>query len=120
MLNIHPSLLPSFKGLDTHQRALDAGVAIHGCTVHVVRPEMDQGPIIAQAAVPVHFSDTANTLAERVLQAEHRLYPMALALFANGRVKVAGEKIVHLSPVNQQSTLYSPSLDTSLIAQVTK
>ena len=86
MLNIHPSLLPAFKGLDTHARALAAGVKLTGCTVHIVRPQMDDGPIIAQAAVPVLEADTADTLAARVLGAEHELYPHALALFASGRV----------------------------------
>ena len=89
MLNIHPALLPSFKGLDTHARALAAGVKIHGATVHLVVPEVDSGPIIAQAAVPVRDDDTAETLAARVLEAEHRIYPIALKLLAEGRVKVA-------------------------------
>lgn len=93
MLNIHPSLLPSYKGLHTHERALADGVKIAGCTVHVVRPEMDVGPIVAQAAVPVLDDDTAETLAARVLSAEHRLYPRALALFASGQVRVAGEAV---------------------------
>ena len=88
MLNIHPALLPAFKGLDTHERALAAGVKPHGATVHFVVPEMDAGPIIAQAAVPVHDGDTADTLAARVLAVEHRLYPLALKLVAEGRVAV--------------------------------
>jgi phosphoribosylglycinamide formyltransferase-1 len=88
MLNIHPALLPAFKGLDTHQRALAAGAKQHGATVHFVVPEMDAGPIIAQAAVPVHDGDTADTLAARVLAEEHRLYPAALKLVAEGRVAV--------------------------------
>ena len=83
-LNIHPSLLPAFKGLDTHARVLDAGCKISGCTVHFVRTEMDAGPIVAQAAVPVVDGDTADSLAARVLAAEHRLYPHALALVASG------------------------------------
>ena len=94
MLNIHPSLLPAFKGLDTHARALDAGVKLTGCTVHIVRPQMDDGPIIAQAAVPVLEADTAETLAARVLGAEHELYPHALALFASGRVRIDGEQVL--------------------------
>ena len=89
MINIHPSLLPSFKGLDTHARALGAGVKLHGCTVHVVRPDMDAGPIIAQSAVPVLDGDDPDTLAERVLAAEHALYPHALAHVA--RSLVAGD-----------------------------
>ncbi len=82
MLNIHPSLLPLFKGLHTHERALQAGVAIHGCTVHEVVPELDSGRILGQAAVPVLPGDTAERLAARVLVQEHRLYPAVLAAFA--------------------------------------
>lgn len=85
MLNIHPALLPSFRGLHTHEQALAAGVKIHGATVHYVVPEVDAGPIIAQAAVPVRDDDTPDTLAARVLAAEHRLYPLALALVAGGK-----------------------------------
>lgn len=92
MINIHPALLPSFKGLDTHARALAAGVRIHGATVHFVIPEMDSGPIIVQAAVPVHPDDTAGTLSERVLAAEHRIYPLALRLLADGRLRVMGAR----------------------------
>jgi phosphoribosylglycinamide formyltransferase 1 len=91
MINIHPSLLPSYKGLHTHERALADGVRIVGCTVHVVRLQMDVGPIIAQAAVPVMDGDTADSLGARVLAAEHMLYPHALALFATGRARVEGE-----------------------------
>ena len=91
LINIHPSLLPAFPGLDTHQRALDAGVKLHGCTVHFVRTAMDSGPIIAQAAVPVLPDDTPDALAARVLEAEHVLYPKALALVAAGRVRVVDE-----------------------------
>lgn len=90
MLNIHPSLLPAFKGLHTHERALDAGVKVHGCTVHLVRPEMDSGPILGQTAVPVLEDDTPETLAARVLAEEHRLYPRVLRLMAEGRVRVSG------------------------------
>jgi phosphoribosylglycinamide formyltransferase 1 len=93
MINIHPSLLPAYKGLHTHERALADGVQIAGCTVHVVRLEMDVGPIIAQAAVPVLAGDTADTLSARVLAAEHILYPHALALFASGRARVEGEVV---------------------------
>jgi len=88
MLNIHPALLPSFKGLDTHQRALDTGVKLHGATVHFVVPEMDSGPIIAQGAVAVRDDDTEATLAARVIAVEHRIYPLALRLVAAGRVRV--------------------------------
>ncbi|WP_292894433.1 MULTISPECIES: phosphoribosylglycinamide formyltransferase [unclassified Nitratireductor] len=89
MINIHPALLPSFRGLDTHARALATGVRVHGCTVHFVTPEMDEGPIIAQAAVPVLTDDTEETLGERVLKVEHRLYPLALRLLAEGRVRMS-------------------------------
>lgn len=86
MINIHPSLLPAFKGLDTHARALAAGVKITGCTVHFVVPEMDSGPIIVQAAVPVAPEDTPATLAARVLAAEHQIYPMAVRQIAEGKI----------------------------------
>ncbi len=108
MINIHPSLLPAFKGLDTHQRVLDAGVRITGCSVHVVRPEMDTGPVIAQAAVPVVSDDDARTLAARVLEAEHRLYAYALELFASGRARVSGERIVIEDEPGAASALFSP------------
>ena len=90
LINIHPSLLPSFRGLDTHARALAAGVRLHGCTVHLVSPGVDEGPILAQAAVPVLADDTEAALAARVLAEEHRLYPAALAWLAAGRVTVEG------------------------------
>lgn len=85
MINIHPALLPAFQGLETHRRALEAGIRIHGCSVHFVTPEMDDGPVIAQAAVPVLAGDTEDSLAARVLKAEHRLYPLALRLVAEGK-----------------------------------
>ncbi|MBL8707809.1 MAG: phosphoribosylglycinamide formyltransferase [Rhodospirillaceae bacterium] len=94
LVNIHPALLPAFKGLDTHARALAAGVRFHGCTVHFVRPEMDSGPIIAQAAVPVRPDDTAESLGRRVLAAEHRLFPQTLRLIAEGKVSVVDERAV--------------------------
>lgn len=87
MLNIHPALLPQFKGLDTHRRALDAGVQEHGATVHFVVPEMDSGPIVLQASVPVRNGDTEESLAQRVLEVEHRIYPQALRIVAEGRAK---------------------------------
>jgi phosphoribosylglycinamide formyltransferase 1 len=92
MLNIHPSLLPSFRGLDTHARAIEAGVKLHGCTVHFVEPELDAGPIIAQAAVELRDDDTPETLGARVLIEEHALYPAALALVAAGRVEIVGAR----------------------------
>jgi phosphoribosylglycinamide formyltransferase-1 len=95
LLNIHPALLPAFKGLDTHRRALEAGAKTHGATVHFVVAEMDSGPIIAQEAVSVHAGDTEETLAARVLVVEHRIYPLALKLLAEGRVRVeAGQCVI--------------------------
>lgn len=93
LINIHPSLLPAFAGLDTHRRALEAGVKIHGCTVHFVTPELDHGPIIAQAAVPVLEDDTEESLAARVLVAEHRLLPQAIRWFAEGRLVIADGRV---------------------------
>jgi phosphoribosylglycinamide formyltransferase-1 len=107
-LNIHPSLLPAFKGLHTHARVLEEGVKITGCTVHFVRPDMDSGPIVAQAAVPVLPDDTPDSLAVRVLEAEHRLYPLALGLVASGAVRVEGEQVVGLTQVRAQAPLFSP------------
>lgn len=89
MLNIHPALLPSFKGLHTHERALAAGVKIHGASVHFVVPEMDSGPIVVQGAVPVLAGDTPETLAARVIGIEHQIYPLALRLLAEGRLRMA-------------------------------
>jgi phosphoribosylglycinamide formyltransferase-1 len=94
LINVHPSLLPAFQGLDTHARALAAGVKLHGCTVHFVRATVDEGPIIAQAAVAVLSGDTPATLAARVLAAEHQLYPKALALVASGRARTVGGRVV--------------------------
>jgi phosphoribosylglycinamide formyltransferase-1 len=94
LLNVHPSLLPAFPGLDTHARALAAGCKLHGCTVHYVVPEVDAGPIITQAAVPVLDDDTPDTLAARVLVEEHRLYPQALAAHAAGRLSVQGQRVL--------------------------
>ncbi|MBS7540893.1 phosphoribosylglycinamide formyltransferase [Ancylobacter lacus] len=93
MINIHPALLPSFKGLHTHERALEAGVKIHGCTVHFVTAEMDVGPIIMQAAVPVLEGDTPERLGARVLTQEHVIYPAALRLVCEGRARIAGERV---------------------------
>ncbi len=94
MINIHPSLLPSFKGLDVQQAALDAGVRFSGCTVHYVRPEMDSGPIIIQAAVPILTDDTADTLAGRILVEEHKIYPQAVRLIAEQRVRIEEERAI--------------------------
>jgi phosphoribosylglycinamide formyltransferase-1 len=94
LVNIHPSLLPAFPGLDTHARALAAGVRFAGCTVHLVRFETDTGPILVQAAVPVRPDDDLDSLATRVLAEEHRIYPLALRWLAEGRVRVAGERAI--------------------------
>ena len=94
LINIHPSLLPAFKGLNTHQRAIDAGVRITGCTVHFVRPQMDDGPIIIQAAVPVYPNDTEEKLAKRVLKMEHHCYPLAVQWIAERRVRVKKEQAI--------------------------
>jgi folate-dependent phosphoribosylglycinamide formyltransferase PurN len=93
MINIHPALLPSFKGLDTHARALEEGVKIHGCTTHFVTPGMDEGPIILQAAVPVRDDDTEASLAARVLAEEHRIYPETLRLLAAGKLDRRGRRV---------------------------
>ena len=109
-LNIHPSLLPLFKGLHPHKQALDAGVKISGCSVHFVTEEMDSGPIIAQAAVPVLDGDTPETLAERILVAEHNLYPHALALVASGRAILDGGRVRSGSTASRPDGLFSPQL----------
>ena len=93
LINIHPSLLPSFTGLDTHRRALEAGVKVHGCTVHFVTAELDHGPIIVQAAVPVLENDTEESLAARVLAEEHRILPQAIRWFAEGRLVIADGRV---------------------------
>lgn len=108
-INIHPSLLPVFPGLDTHARALAAGVRFAGCTAHFVRTEVDAGPIIAQAAVPVLQTDDEETLAARVLKAEHRIYPLALRLVAEGRVEVVDERVIIDGAVAVQGILINPA-----------
>ncbi|QDZ00982.1 phosphoribosylglycinamide formyltransferase [Nitratireductor mangrovi] len=110
MINIHPSLLPAFPGLDTHQRALDAGVRIHGCTVHFVTEKTDEGPIIAQAAVPVLAGDDANSLATRVLLAEHKLYPLGLELVATGKARMSEGRTAFSDPADAsaEQRLFSP------------
>ncbi len=108
MINIHPSLLPAYPGLDTHGRLLADGGRFAGCTVHFVRPEMDTGPIIAQAVVPVRPDDTADSLAQRVLAQEHRLYPLALRLIAEGRVRVEGERAIVAGAGAPDATLINP------------
>lgn len=113
LINIHPSLLPLFKGLHTHERALEAGMRFSGCTVHFVVPEMDSGPIIVQAAVPVLPGDTPDLLAARVLEQEHIAYPLALALVAEGRTRIENG-VVHLSHVRSQTqSLTNPVADSA-------
>ncbi len=94
LINIHPSLLPAFPGLDVQQKAINAGVKLAGCTVHFVRAAMDAGPIIGQAAVPVHHDDTADSLSARILTVEHKLYPHCVRLIGEGRVSVHNEKVI--------------------------
>jgi phosphoribosylglycinamide formyltransferase 1 len=112
LVNIHPSLLPAFPGLDTHARAITAGVRLHGCTVHLVSAGVDEGPILAQAAVPVLPEDTPDSLAARVLAEEHRLYPPALAWVAAGQVRLtAGGSAQVLGAIAPASTLANPLPD---------
>lgn len=110
MINIHPAILPALKGLHTHERAIRRGLKLHGCTVHFVRPEMDTGPIIAQAAVPVLANDTPDLLADRVLAAEHQLYPHALRLIAAGKVRVEGEIALVAEAGDPVARLINPPL----------
>jgi phosphoribosylglycinamide formyltransferase 1 len=107
LVNIHPSLLPAFQGLDTHSRALAAGVKLHGCTVHLVRAGVDDGPILAQAAVPVLDGDTEASLGARVLEQEHRIYPAALAWLAGGQVRLEGAA-ARVSAAAATGTLANP------------
>lgn len=109
LINIHPSLLPAFPGLDTHARALAAGVRFTGCTVHFVRAEMDNGPIIVQAAVPVLPGDDEARLAARVLEAEHRAYPLALGLVASGQARVVGDAVAVEGTAFPTAGLLNPS-----------
>ena len=112
MINIHPSLLPSFPGLRTHRQALAAGVRIHGCTVHFVTPQLDHGPIIIQAAVPVLAGDDETTLAARVLAEEHRIYPQAVRWLCADRVTLAADGAVRISGARAAAgTLLSPAPD---------
>lgn len=110
MINIHPSLLPAFTGMHTHQRAIEAGVRLHGCTVHFVTPVLDHGPIIAQAAVPVLGHDDAGSLAKRVLVQEHRLYPMVVRWFAEGRLQLDGQRVLLNGESPVTDALLMPSL----------
>jgi phosphoribosylglycinamide formyltransferase 1 len=108
LINIHPSLLPAFPGLHAPRQALAAGVRIAGCTVHFVRPAVDTGPIIAQAAVPVHADDDEERLAQRILAAEHRLYPMAVRLYAEGRLRIAGDRVTIVGGAAAAGALFNP------------
>ena len=111
MVNIHPSLLPAFPGLHTHRQALAAGVRLHGCTVHFVTPELDHGPIIIQAAVPVLPGDDESSLAQRVLTQEHLIYPQALRWLANGRVRLDVQGRVAFPHAQGTAALIAPQLD---------
>jgi phosphoribosylglycinamide formyltransferase-1 len=112
MLNIHPSLLPAFPGLHTHRKALEAGVRVHGCTVHFVTPRLDHGPIVVQAAVPVLDGDTETGLAARVLAQEHRVYVQAVRWFCEDRLTVSADGKVHVAAVAEAAgTLVSPPPD---------
>ncbi len=112
IINIHPSLLPSFKGMNTHERVLQSGVRFSGCTVHFIRPDMDEGPPIIQAAVPVHEGDTSDDLAARVLAAEHKAYPLALRLIAENRVHVANEVVRIEGAAAPAESLINPRQDS--------
>jgi phosphoribosylglycinamide formyltransferase-1 len=110
MMNIHPSLLPAFTGLHTHQRALDEGVKIHGCSVHLVTAELDHGPILAQAAVPVLINDDENTLAARVLRQEHQLYPRVVRAWAEGKLRIDENAVPHWEgPQDPNLSLQNPA-----------
>lgn len=109
LINIHPSLMPAFKGLHTHERVVESGVRFTGCTVHFVRAEMDEGPIIVQAAVPVDPEDTAESLADRVLAVEHRVYRLAVRLIAEGRVRVTEEVVRIDGAASPDGVLINPA-----------
>ncbi len=116
IVNIHPSLLPAFTGLHTHRRALEAGVKVHGATVHLVDAELDAGPIIAQAVVPVLEGDDEASLAARVLAAEHRLYPTVLRWLVEGRVVVHGRRVALLAPAGEGAATAPPWPEQVLVA----
>ena len=109
VVNIHPSLLPSFKGVHVHEQVIESGARLTGCTVHFVRPAMDSGPIIIQAAVPVHTGDTPGTLAARVLEEEHRIYPMAVRYIALGRLRIVAERVIIDGALAPDAALCNPS-----------
>ena len=111
VMNIHPALLPSFPGLHGQRQAVEYGVRISGCTVHFVDEGMDTGPIIIQAAVPVFCGDTEETLSERILKYEHRIYPEAVRLFAEGRLEVQGGRVVIRGPGEEEAAMVNPPLE---------
>jgi phosphoribosylglycinamide formyltransferase-1 len=108
MMNIHPSLLPSFPGLDVHKKAIDHGCKFSGCTVHFVTEGVDEGPIIIQAAVPIHEADTPETLAARILEQEHRIYPRAVQLYAEGKLRVDGRRVIVVEPEDSRGGFGNP------------
>ncbi len=108
LINIHPSLLPAFRGIHVHEKVVEAGVRFSGCTVHFVRPAMDDGPIIVQAAVPVHAGDDADALAARVLEHEHMIYPLAVRLIAEGRIRIVDERVLVEGAVPPEGGLLNP------------
>lgn len=108
LINIHPSLLPAFKGMHVQRQALEAGVRLSGCTAHLVTPDLDSGPIIAQAAVPVLADDTEETLSARILRQEHRLYPLVVRWFAEGRIVIEGGKVAVQDVACDATLLFSP------------
>ncbi len=110
MINIHPSLLPAYKGLNTFQRAIDDGVRFAGCTVHYVVPEMDAGPIIMQAVVPIQQNDTKDTLATKIQQQEHKMYPAALSMIAKEKIKLINQKVKFDEVIEQSEILISPKI----------
>ena len=110
LINIHPSILPAFKGLNTHQRVIEAGVHFSGCTVHFVRPGIDDGPIILQAITPVRTTDSAVALSERVLELEHQCYPLAVDWISRGLVSIVNERVMLEDANNHTDSLLTPSL----------
>jgi phosphoribosylglycinamide formyltransferase-1 len=108
LINIHPSLLPAFKGMHVQRQALEAGVRLSGCTAHLVTPDLDSGPIIAQAAVPVLAGDTEETLSARILRQEHRLYPLVVRWFAEGRIAIDGDRVAVTGVACDATLLFSP------------
>lgn len=110
LMNIHPSLLPAFKGVHVHEQVIEAGARFSGCTVHFVRPAMDVGPIIIQAAVPVKQNDTPEALAARVLEQEHRIYPLALRWFAEGKLRIENERVLVEGAGDAPSAVLNPHI----------